>query len=160
MNHFPHSPHPGLIEYSNDNLSKNFLPYLLLGSFAFNILRSPGDTSKLKISQKYKRDTPFCDWTCLKGFSVHLPFPFLGKIVGLQQFSIFSWDCTSLPKASIGQTSLPGVVTQHSAFLECWGWLPLLLLEWKYKEMSMSKKSSLTKFVSMCYEGFGFNVWC
>ncbi len=103
MIHLPNSPHPGLIKYSNDNLSKNFLPYLLLGSFVFNILRSPGDTSKLKISQKYKRDTPFCDF--VKGFSVHLPFPLLGKIVGLQQFSIFCWDWTFLPKVRVDFTS-------------------------------------------------------
>ena len=51
--------------------------------------------------------------------SVHLPFPLLGKIVGLIQLSSFLVGI-GLPCLKLKQTSLPRVVTQQSAFLEYW----------------------------------------
>ncbi len=57
--------------------------------------------------------------------AVHLPFPLLGKIVGLQQISSF-FVGIGLPCLMLGQTSLPRVVNQQTAFLECCSDFPSL----------------------------------
>ncbi len=63
---------------------------------------------------------------------VHLPFPLLGKIVGLQQITSF-FVRIGLPCLKLGQTSPPRVVTQQSAFLECWGDFPSLCWDWNFR---------------------------
>ena len=61
--------------------------------------------------------------------TVHLPFPLLDKIVGLQQISSF-FVGIRLPCLMLRLTSLPRVVTQQTAFLECWGDFLSLCWDW------------------------------